>query len=93
METHTDDALGTLDGVRRVLVRTLGIEDRAGGIDADTALLGGLPELDSLAVLELAAALEDDFGIVIDDADFTGEVFETVGTLAAFVAREVGAAG
>lgn len=89
METHIDDAPATLDDVRRVLVRTLGIEDRAGSIDADTGLLGELPELDSLAVLELAAALEDEFEIVIDDSDFTGEVFATVGTLAAYVAREV----
>ncbi len=68
-----------------VLVHVLAIEDRRDSIDADTALLGELPELDSLAVVELAAALEDRFGIVIDDADFTGEVFDTVGTLASFV--------
>lgn len=81
----------TLDGVRAVLVSVLGIEDRADAIGADTGLLGELPELDSLAVLELAAALEDRFGIVVDDTDFTGDVFATVGTLAAFVEGEVAA--
>jgi acyl carrier protein len=68
-----------------VLVHVLGIEDRRDSLDADTALLGELPELDSLAVVELAVALEERFGIVIDDDDFTGEIFDTVGTLAAFV--------
>ncbi|MBA2954230.1 acyl carrier protein [Nocardioides sp. MAH-18] len=68
-----------------VLVHVLGIEDRRETIDAGTALLGELPELDSLAVVELAVALEERFDIVIDDDDFTGDVFETVGTLAAFI--------
>ena len=68
-----------------VLVNVLEIEDRRDTIDAGTPLLGELPELDSLAVVELAVSLEERFGIVIDDEDFTGEIFDTVGTLAAFV--------
>lgn len=68
-----------------VLVRVLGIEDRRSSIDASTGLLGELPELDSLAVVELAVSLEERFGIVIDDEEFTGDVFDTVGTLAAFI--------
>jgi len=79
-------ATDTFVQVRAVLARTLGIEDRAESLTPDTALLGELPELDSLAVVELASALEEHFDIVIDDDDFTGEVFETVGSLAAFVA-------
>ncbi len=67
------------------LVDTLGIEDRAASIDASTQLFGSLPELDSLAVLELVTALEEQFDIVIDDSDFSGEVFETLGSLASFV--------
>lgn len=76
-------------GVRGVLVRVLEIEDRAAEIDANTPLLGELPELDSLAVVELAQALENHFDIVIDDEAFTGEVFATVGSLADFVASEL----
>lgn len=50
---------GTLEiaEVRAALVETLGIEDRAETIDATTPLLGALPELDSLAVLELIVEL------------------------------------
>jgi acyl carrier protein len=76
-------------GVRDVLVRVLEIEDRAADIDANTPLLGELPELDSLAVVELAQALENHFDIVIDDEAFTGDVFATVGSLADFVASEL----
>lgn len=46
-----------------------------------------MPELDSLAVVELAMAIETRFGICIDDEDFSGELFETVGSLAAYVDR------
>lgn len=74
-----------LDQVRDVVVRTLGIQDRAATLDASTALFGSMPELDSLAVLELVTQLEDRFGFTIDDGDITGEVFETIGSLARFV--------
>ena len=87
-DSTTESNQATVEGVRDVLVRTLGIEDRRDSIRADTALLGELPELDSLAVVELAVALEEHFDIVIDDDDFTGDVFESVGSLAAFVAGQ-----
>ena len=75
----------TLEGVKAVLVRTLGIQDRADMIDESTPLFGSMPELDSLAVVELAASLEEEFGFEIDDDDFSSEVFESVGTLVQFV--------
>jgi acyl carrier protein len=75
----------TLQDVRAVVVEILSIEDRADTIDASTPLLGSLPELDSMAVLELVAALEQRFGITIDDDDVTDEVFETLGTLSGFI--------
>jgi acyl carrier protein len=80
-----DKTASSLDEVRALVAETLGIEDRIGSMDASTPLLGELPELDSLAVVELATAIENKFGFEIDDADFTAEVFETLGTLTAFV--------
>ena len=44
----------TLEGVKAVIVKTLGIEDRADTLDASTPLFGSMPELDSFAVVELA---------------------------------------
>ena len=75
----------TTEDVKAVLVSVLGLEDRAATINAGTPLLGSLPELDSMAVLELVAALEQRFGVTIDDDDVTAEVFETLQTLAALV--------
>ena len=79
----TDTA--TLDEVKNLIVTTLGIEDRAASIDASTTLFGGIPELDSLGVLELVTAIEDRFEITIEDEEFDGEIFETLGSLTEFV--------
>jgi acyl carrier protein len=73
------------DAVKAVLVETLGLEDRADTIGPSTPLIGSLPELDSLAVMELVLALEDRFGITVEGEDVTTETFETLATLSAFV--------
>lgn len=78
-----------VDDVKAVVVETLGVEDRAETIGAPTPLLGSLPELDSMAVLELVLALEERFGIVIEGEDVTAEAFETLGTLSAFVGEKL----
>jgi acyl carrier protein len=78
----------TLDGVVEILVEVLGIEDRAASLQPSTPLFGSLPELDSLAVLELMTALEERYGFEVNDADFSGEIFETVDTLATFVDQQ-----
>jgi acyl carrier protein len=75
----------TVDRLKVVLVKTLGIQDRAHTLDSSTELFGSMPELDSMAVVTLAVNLEREFDFEIDDEDFTGEVFETIGTLAEFV--------
>jgi acyl carrier protein len=82
----------TAQDVKAVLVSVLGIEDRAATIDAGTPLLGNLPELDSMAVLELVAALEQRFGVTIDDDDVTAEAFDTLGSLTALVDSKLPAA-
>jgi acyl carrier protein len=59
-------------------------------LDAGSPLFGHLPELDSMAVATVLTALEDRFGILIDDEDVSAEIFETVGALAGFVAGKRG---
>jgi acyl carrier protein len=75
----------TFDRVKVVLVKSLGLQDRAHTLEASTELFGSMPELDSMAVVTLAVNLEREFDFEIDDEDFTGDVFETIGTLAEFV--------
>jgi acyl carrier protein len=61
----------------------------AGGVEIteQTALLGtGL--LDSLAVIQLMLFLGSEFGIEIEDDDFTPENLADVGSLLSFIARK-----
>jgi acyl carrier protein len=51
----------------------------------DTELFGSLPELDSLALVELITAVEVRFGFELDEDDITAEVFGTVESLAAHI--------
>ena len=84
--TGTNAAIDSAD-VKDVVIKVLAIEDRADAIDADTSLTA-IPELDSLAILELVVELERHFGITVEDEDVTAEVFDTIGTLAAYVAAK-----
>jgi acyl carrier protein len=84
------DSTIPLDDVKAVLVATLGVEDQADDLHATTPLFGQLPELDSMAVVELVYALEDRFAITIEGDEISAEVFETLGSLATFVAGKLG---
>jgi len=75
--------------VMRILDDVLALDGRTQQWTRETPLLGAVPELDSMAVVHLLTTLADQFGITIDDDDFDGDVFMTVGTLSDFVRRRV----
>jgi acyl carrier protein len=78
-------------GVLAVLDKTLNLNGRTSGFTADTPLLGALPELDSMAVVSLITALEQQFGIRFDDDDIDGSSFASVGSLCSLVSTKAGA--
>lgn len=78
--------VSTFDEVRSLVAEVLGISARLESLTESTALLGSMPELDSMAVAELIAAIEEKFGFELDEADFTADIFDTVGSLSDFVA-------
>lgn len=75
--------------VRIILRDTLQLGDRAGRLNAGSSLLGALPELDSMAVVTVITALEDQFGFVVEDDEISAETFATFGALVEFVERKV----
>ncbi len=85
------------DHVRNILRDVLSLGSRADRLDGNSALLGALPELDSMAVVNVIAALEDQFGFTVDDDEINGATFATLGSLVEFVATKqtdrVGPAG
>jgi acyl carrier protein len=76
-----------LQEVKTLLIDVLNLGPAGAALTADSPLLGSLPELDSMAVVTLIGALEEHFGIVVDDDDISASTFATLGSLAAFVAE------
>ena len=77
------------EDVKGVLESALNISDREVSFDRDMALFGGLPEFDSMAVVTILTAIEEEFGCVIDDDEVDASIFETVGSLTDFVEQKV----
>ena len=74
-----------IDDVRLILGDALGLGGRAGDLEEDSPLLGAIPEFDSMAVVTVITAIEEQFEIVVDDDEVSAETFETLGTLTTFV--------
>lgn len=71
--------------VKTILRDTLSLGARADQLTRDSALLGGLAEFDSLAVVSVVTMLEDELGITVSDDELSADVFATVGSLVDFV--------
>jgi acyl carrier protein len=76
--------------VTRILYSVLSIDPKGAAWTSDTALLGAVPELDSMAVVTILTALEDQFGFAVDDDEVDGRTFGSVGSLTRFVQAKLG---
>jgi acyl carrier protein len=79
--------------VRSVLAATLSLGGRAASLTETTTLLGSIPELDSMAVVNVITALEDRFDIFVADDEISADTFTTFGSLVEFVGEKVRAQG
>ena len=69
-----------------MIIETLRLETvKPEDILDDTPLFGEGLGLDSIDALELVVALEKEFGIKITDDEVGPQVFQNIGTLAAFI--------
>lgn len=76
------------DHIKNILVSTLQFRQPE-KLTLQTPLLGAIPEFDSMAVVSIITALEERFGFAIDDDEIDAAVFETFGSLVAFVEAKV----
>ena len=74
-----------LDDVKKVVGSALQIGSRVQQMDAAAPLLGAVPELDSMAVVNLITALEEHFDISVADDEIDASTFETLGSLTLFI--------
>lgn len=84
--------MAELDRLRKVLRDTLQIGSRADNLTENSRLFGGIPEFDSVAVISIVMAIEEEFGVKIADSELSAEIFETLGSLDRFISRKAGAA-
>lgn len=80
--------MNTIEQLKHVLRDSLQLGGRAAQFQPGTRLLGALPELDSMAVVTVLTALEERFGITVEDDDISAATFETLGSLCEFVERK-----
>lgn len=78
-----------LEEVKNIVADVLSLGDARASLNADSGLLGSIPELDSMAVVNLIAALEEHFGIAVEDDEISASTFETLGTLAQYVQQKL----
>ena len=77
--------MDTLPRIKAILRDSLSLGARADALTADSGLLGGVPEFDSMAVVTVVTMLEEEFDFSVDDDELSADVFATVGTLNSFV--------
>ncbi len=77
--------MNTQHEVLALLDEILSLNGRAASFTTNTSLLGAIPELDSMVVVALITAMEEHFGIAVDDDEIDGPIFATVGSLVEFV--------
>ncbi|MBP1150038.1 MULTISPECIES: acyl carrier protein [Methylocaldum] len=71
--------------VKDILKQHLQLGDSVNRFTPETALLGDLPELDSMGVVNIITAIEESVGCTIDDDEISADVFATLGSLMSFV--------
>ena len=78
-----------IEEVRNILSDVLSLGERRNSLNEDSPLLGTIPELDSMAVVNVITALEEHFDITVDDDEISAKTFETVGSLVQFVEQKL----
>ena len=73
--------------LKTLIVETLALEDiTASEIDTDALLFGDEIDLDSIDALEIAMAMEEQYGVTLDDDPEVNQgIFLSVRTLAEFI--------
>ena len=77
--------MSDIDDLKSIIGDVMGIGERAQAFTSSTELIGSIPEFDSLAVVSVLTAIEEHYGITIDDDDISVDDFLTVGALSEFI--------
>ena len=81
--------MAVIEDVIEVLTESMELGDRTADLDANTLLFGEMPEFDSLALVVVVTSLEERFDLQVDADDLNETVFDTIGSLTAFIERQI----
>ncbi len=80
---------GLIEELKIKMIETLNLTDiTPGDIDEDARLVGGDLGIDSIDVLEMVMMIEKEYSVMIDNKDVGIRVFETLKTLATYIAKK-----
>lgn len=77
--------------VKTLLAHSIGYQQVPAAWDDSMALIGHLPELDSMNIVNLVAALEEHFGIAFSDEDMTMSTFGNLMSLVETISAKMSA--
>jgi len=77
-------SVNALELTRKLIRACLQLQDSA-PLPIDTPLLGGFSDLNSLTITGLVLSIEEALDCEIADDELSGEIFESIGSLANFV--------
>ncbi len=76
-----------------ILENAMVLNGRSRTFTESLPLLSSLPEMDSMVVVAIITNFEDRFGFSVEDDDISGETFQNLGSLVAFVTAKLAAPG
>jgi len=84
----------TLDELKKLVVENCVLKIKPEEIGEEMPLFGpGSVGLDSLDALQLTVAIEQQYGIVINDAEVARQALQSLGTLRLWLAQQAGPRG
>ncbi len=75
--------------IKRLLIDIMSLDINPSDMDDDALLLGDIPEFDSMAIVSVITALEENYGFSSADDELTAEVFESIDTVVEFVQQHL----
>jgi len=75
--------------IKQIIVNDLELDLKGKSLTSETPLLDEGLNLDSVNVLELISLIEEAFGVTIRDEDMSAELIGTIGSLAAYVRKQL----
>jgi len=78
-----------VDQVKLILGDVLQNSEAAASYTENTLLYGNIPDFDSMSVVNLITAIEENFDIEFDDDEIDADVFESLGSLVNLIEKKL----